>query len=130
MARYLSAKQKAIWQFSPDLSAEDNIKIALTKMATLRRADLTQDPQYLDLFAAYLGPLDLRAFQVAMAVLSERPREDGEPALPSLGMILAEMDEARELSPNYAAGRKEVLSEPTWGKQALLSDGESKGLLS
>jgi hypothetical protein len=46
----------------------------------------------------------MRALQVAMAVLSESPRRDGEPAFPSLGMILDLMDEASETRPAEPGG--------------------------
>jgi hypothetical protein len=53
-----------------------------------------------------------------MATLSESPREQGETALPSLGDILAAMDDAREIWPNFAEGRKEVFTLPVYaGKE-------------
>jgi hypothetical protein len=110
MPVYLQARQKATWQFLPNLSEEQNIKVLLTKMAICRQAKF--DKVSLELYTEILSQLDLRAFQVAMAVLAESQREEGETALPSLGDILAAMDEAREVWPNFAAGREKILTDP------------------
>ena len=53
-----------------------------------------------------------------MAILAESKREDGETALPSLGKILAVMDEAREIFPIYSQGAKEVNTTPFFAIQA------------
>jgi len=52
-----------------------------------------------------------------MAMLSETARDEGETALPSLGDILAAMEEARERWPNFAEGRKEVLTVPVYAEE-------------
>jgi hypothetical protein len=70
------------------------------------------------MYTDYLKNLDLRAFQVAMAILSESPREEGQTAFPSLGDILAAMDEAREFWPNFESGAKELNTQPVFaGKE-------------
>lgn len=51
-----------------------------------------------------------------MAVLSESPREDGQTSFPSLGEIMEAMEEAREVWPNFARGRKEVLTLPVYAE--------------
>lgn len=56
----------------------------------------------------------MRAFQVAMATLSESERQDGETAFPSLGSILAAMEEARERFPVYSKGAKEINDKPVF----------------
>ena len=56
----------------------------------------------------------MRAFQVAMAILSESEREEGETAFPSLGTILAAMEEARERFPVYSKGAKEINDKPVF----------------
>lgn len=117
MARYLLERQRAIWQFLPNLSTEENVKVLLTKMACFRQAKM--DSATLELFTAYLAPLDLRAFQVAMATISESERLEGETAFPSLGIILAAMDEAREFSPNFAIGAREINDRPAFGEQPM-----------
>lgn len=116
MPLYLLERQKEIWQFSPKLSPEDNVSALLVKMAIFRQA--RWEPISLELFTQYLVNLDLRAFQVAMAILAENKREDGETALPSLGKILAVMDEAREIFPIYSQGAKEVNTTPFFAIQA------------
>ena len=65
----------------------------------------------------------MRAFQVAMAILSESEREEGETAFPSLGTILATMEEARERFPVYSKGAKEINDKPVFAdnKQKRLS---------
>jgi hypothetical protein len=65
----------------------------------------------------------MRAFQVAMATLSESEREDGETAFPSLGTILAAMEETRERFPVFSRGAKEVNTTPIFAdfKQKRLS---------
>lgn len=98
MPMYLLDRQKATWQFSPNLSPVGNINVLLTKMAICRQARI--DKVSLQLYTEILLQLgDLRAFQAAMAILAESPREDGQTALPSLGDIIAEMEEARERWP-------------------------------
>jgi hypothetical protein len=66
------------------------------------------------LYSSILEPLDMRAFQVAMANLSESERVDGETAFPSLGTILAAMEEARERFPVYSKGAKEINDKPVF----------------
>ena len=117
MPQYLQARQKGTWQFLPNLSDSENIKVLLTKMSICRQAKM--DKPSLELYTEILLPLDLRAFQVAMAMLSESPREQGETALPSLGDILAAMAEAREEWPNFAAGRKEILTQPVFASKEV-----------
>ena len=56
----------------------------------------------------------MRAFQVAMATLSESEREEGETAFPSLGTILAAMEDARERFPVFSEGAKEVNTTPVF----------------
>ena len=56
----------------------------------------------------------MRAFQVAMAILSESEREEGETAFPSLGTILAAMEEARERFPVFSKGAKEINDKPVF----------------
>ena len=69
----------------------------------------------LELFTQALLPFgDLRTVQVAIANLAERKREDGQTALPSLGDIIAEMDECREKWPDFAAGRKQIDTRPMY----------------
>ena len=65
----------------------------------------------------------MRAFQVAMAILSESEREEGETAFPSLGTILAAMEEARERFPVFSKGAKEINDKPVFAdnKQKRLS---------
>lgn len=102
MPLYLQERQIAIWQFLPNLSAAANIKIALTKMACFRQAVI--DKTTLESYTLALKDLDLRAFQVAMAVISESRRREGETAFPDLGYILDVMDEAREMFPKRGMG--------------------------
>ncbi len=110
MPHYLTEKQQETWRFLPNLSLEENVKVLLTKMACFRQAKM--EPLTLELFAGYLLPLDLRAFQVAMAMLSESERQEGESAFPSLGTILAAMDEAREKFPLFSQGAHAVNTKP------------------
>ena len=112
MPQYLQERQMAMWQFSKSLSLEQNIKVLLTKMACFRQAKMEKTT--LELFTAYLLPLDLRAFQVAMASISESDRRDGETAFPSLGTILSAMEEARERFPVFSKGAKEVNTTPVF----------------
>lgn len=100
MPLYLSESQSTMWAFTPNISAEQNIAQALTKMAIFRQAKI-ENPETLEMYVSYLLPRDLRAFQVAMAMLSEESRQEGEPAFPSMGMILEAMEEAREIFPNF-----------------------------
>ena len=114
MTLYLSEKQMPIWQFSKKLSLEDNVIALLVKMAIYRHGKWERTS--LELFTQYLVPLDLRAFQVAMAMLSETQRDEGETTLPSLGDILAAMEEAREVWPNFAQDSKTILTEPVYAE--------------
>lgn len=116
MPKYLLERHKATWQFSKNLSTEENIKILLAKMVCFRQGNLASDPNYLDLFAPYLAPLDMRAFQVAMAMLAESPRVEGQTALPSLGDIMEAMEEAREVWPAFSKGRNTVDTMPLFGE--------------
>jgi hypothetical protein len=110
MPRYLTEEDKKQWTFSKTLSTTQNVAALLTKMAIYRQANI--DKVTLKLFTEYLEPLDLRAFQVAMAMISTSERQEGETSFPSLGTILAAMDEARELSPMYSKGATEINSKP------------------
>lgn len=49
-----------------------------------------------------------------MKVLSTSERAEGETAFPSLGTILAAMDEARERSPLFSEGAKEINTTPVF----------------
>jgi hypothetical protein len=95
LAIYLTERQERIWRFSKQVSDVSNIKVAIAKMVTFRQGAIDSEEQ-LELFAQAIVGLDLRAFQVAMCVLSETPREQGETAFPSLGEIMEIMEEARE----------------------------------
>jgi hypothetical protein len=116
VAMYLQERQIPIWAFSPKFSTAGNIVMALTKMANFRQARV--DETTLKSYRLALESLDLRAFQVAMAVISEaRPRE-GETLFPSLGYILEVMDEAREMF--CKSGIKELNTSPVvTGQKAL-----------
>ena len=94
MAIYLQARQMRIWAFSPEFSKEENIMVALTKMANFRQARI--DETTLKSYCLALEDLDMRAFQVACAIISERDPREGEVRFPSLGYILDVMEEARE----------------------------------
>lgn len=117
MAIYLQARQIAIWQFLPNLSVEANIKVALTKMACFRQAAI--DKTTLESYTLALTSLDLRAFQVAMATISESRRQDGETAFPSLGYILDVMEEARERF--TTARRPQLNTSPVVAGQKVLT---------
>ena len=121
MPIYLSKEWERLWAFLPNLSVEGNVKAALTHMAVCRQVKLSPQDWNLALetYTNHLKNLDLRAFQVAMAILAESPRQEGETALPSLGDILAVMEEAREVWPNFAAGRKEVLTLQVYAGQEV-----------
>jgi hypothetical protein len=112
MPKYLQERQITVWQFAQSLSLRTNIEVALFKMAGCRQAK----PSKMDvqLYSSILEPLDMRAFQVAMATLSESEREEGETAFPSLGTILAAMEEARERFPVYSQGAKEINDKPVF----------------
>jgi hypothetical protein len=103
MAKYLATREAKTWQFSSNCSLEENVLIALGKMATFRQAEVSGAT--LELYASALEGEDMRAFQVAMAVLSVSERQDGETAFPSLGTILNEIDEATEVFPRTFGGR-------------------------
>lgn len=94
MARYLSEKQSITWAFSTNRSKLENVKISLTRLACFRQATL--DRATLDSFAQILVLEDLRAFQVAMAMLSETKREQGETAFPDLASILEVIKKVEE----------------------------------
>lgn len=81
-------------------------------MATYRgaKADLVT----LHTFVAALEGLDMRAFQVAMARISNSRPQQGETLFPSLGYILEEMDEARERFPLFSQGAKEINDKPVF----------------
>jgi hypothetical protein len=49
-----------------------------------------------------------------MKVLSTSERQDGETAFPSLGTIIAAIEEARERFPVFSKGAKEVNSTPVF----------------
>ena len=70
------------------------------------------DETTLNLYTEYLLPLDLRAFQVAMRNLAQSPRQEGETAFPTLGDILAVMDDVRERFPVFSEGAKEINATP------------------
>lgn len=68
-----------------------HVTAALAQMAALRQApDVT--PKMLDLFASALAAerLDVAVIVEACRRISRRAREDGEPAFPTLGALLAE----------------------------------------
>ena len=94
MALYLQARQVPIWQFSSELSNEDNVSALLTKMAYYRQAAVNE--VMIDVYTAALVALDLRAFQVAMAIISERKPAQGETSFPCFGYVLDVIEEARE----------------------------------
>ena len=108
MPLYLQERQIKIWQFSSELSTEENVMAALTKMACFRQAAM--DDATLESYTMALKDLDLRAFQVAMAIIAESRRSEGETAFPELGRILEIMDAAREVFP--AGSRKELNTAP------------------
>lgn len=118
MPLYLQERQITIWQFLPNLSVADNIKIALTKMACFRQAAI--DKTTLESYTLALKDLDLRAFQVAMAVISESRRREGETAFPDLGYILDVMEEAREMFPKRGM---ELNTSPATAGQRSLGSG-------
>ncbi len=84
-------------------------------MATFRGTKV--DRTTLEVFVAALEGLDMRAFQVAMATISNTRPEQGETLFPSLGYILAAMDEAREMFPLYSQGAKEINDKPVFADQ-------------
>ena len=49
-----------------------------------------------------------------MRNISTSERQEGETAFPSLGTILAEMEDARERFPVYSKGAKEVNDKPVF----------------
>jgi hypothetical protein len=81
-------------------------------MATYRGTKV--DAVTLQAFVAALEGLDMRAFQVAMARISNSRPEQGETLFPSLGYILAEMEEARERFPVFSKGAKEINDKPVF----------------
>ncbi|HEX5426594.1 MAG TPA: hypothetical protein VFW94_23805 [Candidatus Acidoferrales bacterium] len=131
MAQYLTDEEAKHWAFSNGLSKEDNVSALLTKLAIFRQARMGPggvDELTLDLYTQVLAPLDLRAFQVAMKNLAYAPRQEGEPAFPSMGMILEQMDAAREVFPNFKDGATSVDDRPVFmAKQNLqLMDGHGR----
>jgi hypothetical protein len=117
MPLYLTERQQRIWQFSKKASEAENIKVALTKMVIFRQGQIDSSDQ-LEMFTQALVGLDMRAFQVAMAVLSELPRMQGETAFPSLGDILSVMGEASETYVMYSEGKKELDTKPVFEKSS------------
>lgn len=115
MPLYLQERQIKIWQFSKELSTEENVMAALTKMACFRQAAM--DDATLESYTLALKDLDMRAFQVAMAIISESRRREGETAFPDLGYILDVMDEAREIFPKR--GMELNMSPVVAGQKAL-----------
>ena len=113
MPQYLTGQEINTWGFSKKLLNEDNVSALLVKLAIYRQASKL-DETTLELFTQYLVNLDLRAFQVAMKVLSTSERQEGETAFPSLGSILAAMEEARERFPVFSKGAKEVDTTPVF----------------
>lgn len=115
MPLYLQERQTQIWQFSKELSTEENVMAALTKMACFRQAAM--DDATLESYTLALKGLDMRAFQVAMAIISESRRREGETAFPDLGYILDVMSDAREIFPKR--GMALNTSPVTAGRKAL-----------
>ena len=91
-------------------------------MATFRGTKV--DSVTLQVFVAALEDLDMRAFQVAMARISNTRPEQGETLFPSLGYILEEIEDAREKFPLFSKGAKEVNTTP------LFADNSQKRLKS
>jgi hypothetical protein len=119
MALYLQARQIAIWEFSPKLSTRENILAAMVKMANFRQASV--DETTLKSYCLAIEDLDLRAFQVAMAIISETTPREGETLFPSLGYILDVMDEARE---RFVTSRRPQLNTgPVTAGQKMVGDG-------
>jgi hypothetical protein len=52
-----------------------------------------------------------------MAMISESERRDGETAFPSLGTILAAMNEAMEIFPVFSKGFDKVNDAPVFAQQ-------------
>ena len=111
MPQYLAGQEIILWGFLKELSLEDNVTALLAKMAIYRQAGKL-DETTLNLYTEYLLPLDLRAFQVAMRNLAQSPRQEGETAFPTLGDILAVMDDVRERFPVFSEGAKEINATP------------------
>lgn len=122
MPRYLTEKEATIWAFQETLTDRKNIANALLKMATFRGTKV--DSVTLQVFVAALEDLDMRAFQVAMARISNTRPEQGETLFPSLGYILEEIEDAREKFPLFSKGAKEVNTTP------LFADNSQKRLKS
>ena len=111
MPQYLAGQEIRLWGFLKELSLEDNVTALLAKMAIYRQAGKL-DETTLNLYTEYLLPLDLRAFQVAMRNLAQSPRQEGETAFPTLGDVLAAMDDVRERFPVFSEGAKEINATP------------------
>lgn len=112
MPQYLTEEQTKMWGFSKNLSTEENIAAHLTKLAIFRQARI--DKTSMAMYTEALVSLDLRAFQVAVKKIACSSRQEGEPAFPSLGMILEAMDEAREFFPKFSAGATEINTKPLY----------------
>ena len=118
MPKYLLVRHKETWQFSRNLSNEENIKVLLTKMAIFRHGVWDEN---LELFTQALLPLpDMRALQVAIALLAESPRGEGQTTLPSLGDIMAEYEACREVWPDFANGFEKVDTDPIFDDEELI----------
>lgn len=113
MPQYLKESETALWGWSQNLSTTENIKVLLGKMAICRQAGRL-DKVTLELYTEALKDLDLRSFQVAVKKIACSSRQEGEPAFPSLGMILEAMDEAREFFPKFSAGATEINTKPLY----------------
>lgn len=125
MPIYLSKEWERLWAFLPNLSPEGNIKAALTHLAVCRQVKMSQEDWKLTLetYTNHLKNLDLRSFQVAMAIISTSKRQEGETSFPDLGTILEVMDDARERFPVFSTGAKEINDKPVFAdpKQKRLS---------
>jgi len=73
----------------PILSLKSKIVLALTEANCFRGAEVSE--QYLRLFAARLEQENPEYLFPALSNLSEQVREDGDPSLLTLGMILQEI---------------------------------------
>lgn len=112
MPDYLTEKEATIWAFREDLTERKNIADALLRMATYRGTKVDKVTLYA--FVEALEGLDMRAFQVAMAKISNTRPEPGETLFPSLGYIFEKMEEARERFPVYSKGAKEINDKPVF----------------
>ena len=117
MPQYLAEQEIKLWGWSTTLSDEQNVKILLGKMAICRQASKL-DEVTLGIYTQTLINLDLRAFQVAMARISNTRPQQGETLFPSLGYILEEMEEARERFPVFSKDAKEINTIPVFADPA------------